>query len=109
MKVKVFSWIVGAAYVFCGFMFLLILGRFEAMFSELQTPLPLLTRVLFSPTPAGWLLVLLCGGGGAVLKDFRFVSPWANVIFTVTLLAAVVFLAVGLFLPVMYIRIGPGT
>jgi hypothetical protein len=89
MKVRTYSWILAASYLLCGVMFFVVVAKFQAILSELEVPLPLLTRAVFLVGPLGWLTSAVVVAVGVVLKDLRFRSRFLNPLFTVILFLAV--------------------
>jgi hypothetical protein len=101
MKVRIYSWFLASLYLLCGATFFVVVAKFQAFFSELEVPLPLLTRAVFFVSPLGWLALAVVVALAVVLKDLRFRSRFLNPLFTIILLVAVGGIAVALFVAIL--------
>ncbi|HEY3761969.1 MAG TPA: hypothetical protein VGN23_09500 [Verrucomicrobiae bacterium] len=87
MKTRLNSWILAGAYFVFGLMVFFVMPHFLSQFSEEGAQqFPTFSTIVFTVSPAGWLLVMLAIGTIVILKDFRFRSRLLNPIFTTVLL-----------------------
>lgn len=104
-RISRLSWILTGGYLLCGVMFFVLVRKVAFIFSELQPPLMLPTRVLLWVGPSGWLALMVFLAALIVSRDVGFRSHLLKPVITVGLcvalggvLVAVACLGVAIFL-----------
>ena len=99
MRVQVSSWILAALYVVYGVVFFNLYAPIKEMYSLVDVPLPLLTRLVIGPGPYFWLLFALAMAIVIVVKDSLTRERWPNKLFSVLLVCVVLTVAFAFFSP----------
>ena len=99
MKIRKLSWVLGGGTFLVGLFLLIIPPKFQKIFSEMEVPLPVLTKILYFLSPSTWFVVFCILAVLFVFKDRAINMEWLNAILTIFLILFFGLVVIALFLP----------